>query len=110
MRLATTRPDPGGRRLAFIVTDTGIGIAERDMAMVVTPFGQVENALSRRYPGTGLGLPLARRFAEAMGGRFALDSELGRGTTVTIELPVAADEEAEIAAAADAAAPVAANA
>jgi signal transduction histidine kinase len=80
-------------RLAFIVGDTGIGMAERDIALALAPFGQVESSLSRRHQGAGLGLPLARRLTEAMGGSLTLESQPGRGTRVVLELPVH-DQEA----------------
>jgi len=70
------------------VTDTGIGIAEDDLAVVLTPFGQVDSKLSRKYEGTGLGLPLSLRLMELHGGTLAIDSALGRGTTVTVTFPI----------------------
>ena len=69
------------------VQDTGIGIAPEDMARALSPFGQVDSRLSRRYEGTGLGLPLARALAELHGGRLELDSAPGRGTTARLVLP-----------------------
>ncbi len=69
------------------VTDTGIGIAEENQALVMTPFGQVDSALSRRYRGTGLGLPLVKSMSERHGGSVQLRSETGVGTTVTIRFP-----------------------
>ncbi len=69
------------------VADTGIGIATHDIPRVLTAFGQVEGAFTRKFEGTGLGLPLAKSFAEAHGGSLALDSTLGVGTTVTIRFP-----------------------
>jgi signal transduction histidine kinase len=50
-------------------------------------FGQVDAGLERCYEGTGLGLPLARSLIELHGGALKIDSEKGRGTTVTIALP-----------------------
>lgn len=73
--------------LVIQVRDTGIGIAPKDISKVMTPFGQVDSALSRKYEGTGLGLPLSKAFVESMGGEFAIESELNVGTTVTITLP-----------------------
>jgi two-component system, cell cycle sensor histidine kinase PleC len=71
------------------VRDTGIGIAPKDISRVMTPFGQVDSALSRKYEGTGLGLPLAKKFVESMGGTFTIQSQIKVGTTVTITLPKA---------------------
>jgi len=69
------------------VQDTGIGIAPKDISRVMTPFGQVDSTLARKYEGTGLGLPLAKKFVEILGGRFTIESVEGQGTTVTIMLP-----------------------
>lgn len=73
--------------LAIEVKDTGIGIAPKDISRAMAPFGQVDNTLSRKYEGTGLGLPLTRKFVEIMGGTFNITSEVGKGTTITITLP-----------------------
>jgi two-component system cell cycle sensor histidine kinase PleC len=69
------------------VRDTGIGIAPKDISRAMAPFGQVDNTLSRKYEGTGLGLPLTRKFVEIMGGTFKIQSELGKGTVIAISLP-----------------------
>lgn len=69
------------------VTDSGIGIASEDFNTVLTPFGQVESALARKFDGTGLGLPLAKSLAELHGGTLNLESSVGSGTTVTLQLP-----------------------
>jgi two-component system cell cycle sensor histidine kinase PleC len=69
------------------VADTGIGIAEGDIASVLQPFSQVESAFSRSHEGTGLGLPLARSFIEAHGGSLTIDSTVGQGTRVTLSIP-----------------------
>lgn len=71
------------------VRDTGIGIAPKDISRVMTPFGQVDSALSRKYEGTGLGLPLSKKFVESMGGEFIIESELKVGTSITITFPKA---------------------
>ncbi|MFQ5959627.1 MAG: sensor histidine kinase, partial [Alphaproteobacteria bacterium] len=71
----------------FQVADTGIGIAPGEIPKVLSPFGQVESALSREFQGTGLGLPLTKSLVETHGGSFDLQSEPGVGTTVTVRLP-----------------------
>jgi two-component system, cell cycle sensor histidine kinase PleC len=53
----------------------------------MTPFGQVDSALTRKQQGTGLGLPLARSLAELHGGRLTIESTPGIGTTITVRLP-----------------------
>ena len=73
--------------LCFEVADTGIGIAPRDFAKALEPFGQVDSSLARKYEGTGLGLPLTRQLAELHGGSLTLHSMPGHGTTVTVTLP-----------------------
>ncbi len=69
------------------VADTGCGMTPEEVEKAKEPFGQVDSTLSRRHQGTGLGLPLAVSLAERMGGRLEIDSEPGRGTTVTVVLP-----------------------
>ncbi len=73
--------------LSFEVKDTGIGIAPKDISRAMAPFGQVDNALSRKYEGTGLGLPLTKKFVELMGGKFMITSDIGKGTTIQFTLP-----------------------
>lgn len=69
------------------VSDTGMGIAQRDLHKTLTNFGQVDGTLSRKYEGAGLGLPLCRRLAELHGGELRIESNVGAGTTVTVSLP-----------------------
>ena len=68
------------------VTDDGIGISETDLANVMTPFGQVADALTRNHDGTGLGLALTQELVDLLKGQVVLESVLGKGTTVTIRL------------------------
>ena len=78
---------PPSNQMILEVSDTGIGIAAEDLAIVLAPFGQIESALARCHEGTGLGLPLAKSLVEAMGGSFQLASTVGQGTRITISLP-----------------------
>lgn len=71
------------------ITDTGIGIAEKDLPRLGNPFEQAGNAYSRSQPGTGLGLAITKQLIELHGGNLRIESELGSGTTVTITLPLA---------------------
>jgi signal transduction histidine kinase len=77
----------GDDRVRFIVRDTGIGIAPEDHQRVFDEYGQVEQAQARTK-GTGLGLPLSRRLAELLGGGLSVDSEVGVGSTFTLDLPL----------------------
>lgn len=74
--------------LLFTVVDTGVGIPADRQAAVFEEFYQVPGPHQRDRPGTGLGLPYARRLAELLGGSLRLESEPGRGTTVLLRLPV----------------------
>ena len=64
-------------------------MTEADQALALMPFGQVESGASRRYEGTGLGLPLTRALTALHGGDLTLSSRKGEGTTVTVTLPPA---------------------
>ena len=77
----------GGLRVS--IADNGIGMTSDEMRTALTPFDRVRNKLAYFEPGTGLGLPLARRLIETMNGRFELDSEPEKGTEVSIILPAA---------------------
>jgi len=69
------------------VSDTGIGIAAEDQEAIFEEFRQVGSDYARKREGTGLGLPLAKRFVELHGGRIWVKSEVGRGSTFTFSLP-----------------------
>ena len=73
--------------LRFTVVDTGVGMTPEQAARVFLAYEQAEETISKRYGGTGLGLAIAKSFVELMEGRISLDSEEGRGTTVTVWLP-----------------------
>jgi PAS domain S-box-containing protein len=75
--------EPGGgpdRILRFVVSDTGIGIPAEKLNSVFAPFTQADASTTRRYGGTGLGLTIAARLVELMGGKIWVESEVGRGT------------------------------
>ncbi|HET6222648.1 MAG TPA: PAS domain-containing protein [Dongiaceae bacterium] len=76
-----------GGGLCLIVRDTGIGIPTDQLGRVLEPFVQVEGAFSRKYAGTGLGLPLSKTFAELHGGTLEIVSTVDTGTTVTVTFP-----------------------
>jgi signal transduction histidine kinase len=72
----------------FAVTDTGIGIAAEHLPSLFSDFVQIDTRLQRRLRGTGLGLSLARKFAELLGGRVGAHSELGKGSRFWVVIPV----------------------
>ena len=78
--------EPGGE-LAIVVSDTGIGMAEQDIPTALAPFGQIDSAMTRERPGTGLGLPIVKALVELHGGSLAVESALGAGTTVRVRFP-----------------------
>lgn len=83
-----TFKDPDTHQAFIEISDTGVGMAPQDLARALSPFGQVDNKLSRRYEGTGLGLPLTKKLVELMKGRFDIRSESGVGTTVSLAFPL----------------------
>lgn len=70
------------------VTDTGIGMEEKDISIALEPFRQIDSKLSRKYDGTGLGLPISKKLCELHGGHLSIGSKPNRGTTVTVTLPL----------------------
>lgn len=83
---------PEGDEVLIHVTDTGIGIAERDQRRIFERFVQADSSVSRQYSGTGLGLALAKEYVEMHGGSIGVESELGRGSVFTVRLPIRAKE------------------
>ena len=74
--------------LTISVIDNGIGMAPHEIPKALEVFGQIDSTLSRRYEGTGLGLPLAKRLIELHGGELLLKSSVGAGTTATMVFPI----------------------
>ncbi len=83
----TVRASRDDRGLRISVSDTGIGIAAKDIPVALERFGQVDSSLARKYEGTGLGLPLAKQLIELHGGTLTIESTVNVGTTVVITLP-----------------------
>ena len=73
--------------LLISVSDNGIGMSDADIECALEPFGQVEQGLARRFQGTGLGLPLAKRLAELQGASLLISSEVNCGTSAVIRFP-----------------------
>ncbi|MBE7381314.1 MAG: response regulator [Leptolyngbya sp. SIO1E4] len=73
--------------LRISITDTGIGIAPNAIKKLFQPFVQIDSALNRQYAGSGLGLALVKRIVELHGGRVGVKSQVGRGSSFTVDLP-----------------------
>jgi diguanylate cyclase (GGDEF)-like protein len=76
--------------LMFAVSDTGVGIRSDDLQRIFDEFEQADNAFSRQYGGAGLGLALTKKLVELHGGRVAVESRLGEGSTFTVSIPLIA--------------------
>jgi signal transduction histidine kinase len=84
----SSRRSRDGERVIISVSDTGIGIAKENLPLVFEEFAQVDSPLQRKVKGTGLGLPLAKKFASLLGGAIEVESEIGQGSTFTVDLPL----------------------
>jgi len=80
--------------LRIAIQDTGIGMSREEMSRLFRPFQQVDSSITRRFGGTGLGLALSQRLMSLMGGHILAESEKGRGSTFTVEMPLRSLEEA----------------
>src|SRR5215475_8243360 len=78
---------PAAGEISFIVSDTGIGMTEEQQGRLFQAFSQADASTTRQYGGTGLGLAITKLFCEMLGGRIAVESIPGQGSTFTITLP-----------------------
>ncbi|XXJ18594.1 PAS domain S-box protein [Desulfovibrio caledoniensis] len=90
-RLPDTSPD--GYRILFTVADTGVGIPDGMVDVLFDAFTQVSHGYTRQHQGAGLGLSICRNLVGLMGGTMAIESELGKGTTLYVSLPFGVGDE-----------------
>lgn len=76
--------DSANQRLSYKVVDSGIGMTQKQLSHIFEPFRQADTSTTREYGGTGLGLTITSRIAEAMGGHVTVESEPGKGSTFTL--------------------------
>ena len=76
-----------GETITAVVSDTGIGMDEKELKIALSPFGQVDGPMTRKHEGTGLGLPLTQALVELHNGQMDIQSIKGKGTRVSIEFP-----------------------
>ena len=88
--------DVARQAVVFAVADTGIGIALEDQDQIFEEFAQADHPIQRRTKGTGLGLPLARRLAELLGGNVNLQSAPGRGSVFSVVVPLVYNGPAQV--------------
>ena len=88
--LTVSTREVAGEVTHFVITvvDTGIGMAKKDIDKAFQSFGQIDSGLNRKYEGTGLGLPLTKKLMDLHYGEITIESELGKGTSVTLVFPV----------------------
>jgi signal transduction histidine kinase len=72
----------------FSVVDSGFGIAPEHQAQIFDEFRQIDNTSTRKTGGTGLGLSISRRIVEMHGGRITVESEVGKGSTFKVTVPI----------------------
>ncbi|WP_430460621.1 ATP-binding protein [Thalassolituus sp. LLYu03] len=88
LRVTGEQSDDRSYRLQLAVRDSGIGIPQEKQDQIFEAFRQADSSTSRRYGGTGLGLTISRRLAQAMGGDIEVTSTLGEGSAFTLMLPL----------------------
>jgi two-component system sensor histidine kinase BarA len=87
------RAEADTKYVTISVMDTGVGVAKEEQDLVFQKFRQSGNPLTREHAGTGLGLSIVRELCKLLGGEVSLQSELGRGSTFTVRLPMEVSDE-----------------
>ncbi|MCI0507673.1 MAG: ATP-binding protein [Gammaproteobacteria bacterium] len=77
-----------GAWLVITISDCGIGISQEQLARLFQPFTQADSSTTRKYGGTGLGLAITKQYCELLGGTIAVQSEINKGSTFTVRLPL----------------------
>lgn len=85
-----------GVMLSLQVEDTGLGIPQDRLTSIFEPFEQLDGGLDRRYPGSGLGLSIVKNYGDAMGGWISVESQPGQGSTFTVRLPFAVNQDSSV--------------
>lgn len=78
------------------VVDTGVGMTDEQASKIFESFVQADSTITRRFGGTGLGLSISKKFAEALGGDIVITSELGKGSTFSISIPVKVADDVDM--------------
>lgn len=86
----SSRPLPQGKQVEFEIFDTGVGIPSEALPIIFEKFQQLDSSVTRPYAGLGLGLYIAKKFTELLGGELSVSTELGKGSKFTVALPVGA--------------------
>ena len=85
----SSRALPKDKKVEFEISDTGIGIPREALPAIFEKFQQLDGSVTRPYAGLGLGLYVAKEFTELLGGELSVSTEVGKGSTFTVALPVA---------------------
>ncbi len=98
LRVGCEQQSATGAKMRLAVEDTGTGICEEAIARIFDKFTQADASTTRKYGGSGLGLSIASRLIELMGGELSVTSQLGAGSTFSFVIPLGLDRETETAA------------
>jgi PAS domain S-box-containing protein len=96
LKVRAEEQDDVSALLVFSVRDTGIGIPEEKLERIFESFFQADTSTTRKFGGTGLGLTISRKFVEMMGGHIRVESEVGKGSTFSIELRMDIDNDVKV--------------